>query len=645
MAFLASQPEACVHGLQGRHTVLLRHNAAGADLTGGDQPDVDAGIRQGTEHPTGGAGGGRHSRAHSADPGDGLPFFQCGAGPLRQQGSQGDIRPVAILLAQDETDVAGTVAVESLRLNDGIEADAPFRQGGAQGCRGAGSVRHMAHRELGLITVEGDSAHFGLVRAAQLRIQLHLCVRHIEGLLDGLQRLAAGGGIDHAAHLHFAGGDQPQVDPLLRKAIEQVGGDAGTPHDPGTTDAEFGQSPLGRQLSAQAVEHRLAHRAGTVQLGFCHREGDVVAAALVGGLDDQIHVDARRREGLEQACGDAGLIRDVGEGQHGLSFHLLHTIHGAAQFQAVLADRSFAAAGEQRSGLVTPTRTHPHGNAVVAGNLHRPRVQHRGPQAGQFQHLVAAHLRHQLRIGHLARVGAEHAGDIGVDLTDVSLERRREGHGRGVGSAPTEGGDFRHAAGAAAGALEAGHHHDPSFVEVVLDAIGADFQDAGAAVGGFGHDPHLRPGHRNSRHPLLIQGHRQQGDRHLFAAGQQHVHLPLWRVVADRCGQTGQLIGGMSHGRHHHHHGITGVAAAPDPLGHSLDAFDAADGGAAELLHQEGHGRISATLDFLTQPSSPSRKASPGWAPRLSRASTSSRRPSRERNRFGGRPCNCLRIT
>ena len=143
----------------------------------------------------------------------------------------------------------------------------------------------------------------------------------------------------------------------------------------------------------------------------------------MGGLDDQINVDVCSGERFKQARGDAGLIGDVRQRQHRLRLQLLHPIHRAPQLQAALPDRSFAAAGEQGSGFITPAGAHPHGNAVVPRDLHRPGVQHRGPQARQLQHLVAAHLRHQLGIRHLARIGAEHSGNVGVDLADIGFER------------------------------------------------------------------------------------------------------------------------------------------------------------------------------------------------------------------------------
>jgi len=340
----------------------------------------------------------------------------------------------------------------------------------------------------------------------------------------------------------------------------------------------------------------------------------------------------------------------VGEGDHGLTLHRVHAVHWAAQFQAAAADGPCVAAGESCARGIAPARAHHQSYAVVTGDLHSPGVQHRGAQAGQFQHLVAADGRHQLGVGHFAGIGAQHTGHIGVDLTGVGTKGSRQGHGGGVGSAAPQGGDLVDAVTAGGGALEPRHNHDLSLLQPAADAIGADAEDAGSAVGGFGGDSHLGAGHRDGSHALGLQCHRQEGDRNLFSARQQHVHLPLGRTGVQASGEAGQFIGGVAHGGDHHHHVIAVLPAAADAISNGLDAFHAADGGAAELLHQEGHGPGFSNAGFShpmggDQPSSPSRKASPGRAPRFSRASTSSRRPSSDRKRLAGRPCSCLRIT
>ena len=103
----------------------------------------------------------------------------------------------------------------------------------------------------------------------------------------------------------------------------------------------------------------------------------------------------------------------------------------------------------------------------------------------------------------------------------------------------TEGGDFVQAITAGAGALETGDHHHLASVDSVLDSVGADPEDSCPAMGGFRGDAHLRSGHRRCTDPLSVQGHGQQGDRHLFATGQKHVHLALCGGGGDGVGQTG----------------------------------------------------------------------------------------------------------
>ena len=217
-------------------------------------------------------------------------------------------------------------------------------------------------------------------------------------------------------------------------------------------------------------------------------------------------------------------------------------------------------------------------------------MQYRGPEAGQLQHLVAGDRLHQLGIGHLARVCGEHTRHIGVDLAGVSPQGSGQGHGRGVGAAAAQGGDLGHAAQAVAGALEARHHHHVAVAQQPLQSVGAHFEDAGAAVGRFGEDAHLRACHGHGRHPEGVQGHGEQSDRHLFARGQQHVHLPLRRIAADRPGQPGEFVGGVTHGRHHDHQVVAGLAAAGDAPGHRLDALRIGHRGAPEFLNQQGHG-------------------------------------------------------
>ena len=152
----------------------------------------------------------------------------------------------------------------------------------------------MTHAQLRLIPVEGDPTHLRFASVADGWIELHLRILQFEGLTHGLQRLASIRSVNHAAHLHFAGGDQPQIDALLRQTREQTGGDAGATHHPRAADAQLRHPPFGREISPQALQQTCTDVLGPLQICLRHGEGDVVAAALMGRLDDQIDVDVRR---------------------------------------------------------------------------------------------------------------------------------------------------------------------------------------------------------------------------------------------------------------------------------------------------------------------------------------------------------------
>ena len=141
----------------------------------------------------------------------------------------------------------------ALRLHDGIEADAGVGQHTAYGRGGAGLIRDSANSHLGLIPVEGHAAHFRFARTRWRRIEVELPFVEFKALSCRLQGLAALMACHQTAHLHLAGGDQAQVDASLGKGVEQASRHTGTPHDPGTGDAQFGHTALGADRGAFAA--------------------------------------------------------------------------------------------------------------------------------------------------------------------------------------------------------------------------------------------------------------------------------------------------------------------------------------------------------------------------------------------------------
>ena len=64
-------------------------------------------------------------------------------------------------------------------------------------------------------------------------------------------------------------------------------------------------------------------------------------------------------------------------------------------------------------------------NVVVAGELDAAQGQHLAAGAGHLEHLVEVDVGQLAGLRHDARVGGEHAGDVGVDLARVGAERLR----------------------------------------------------------------------------------------------------------------------------------------------------------------------------------------------------------------------------
>ena len=222
---------------------------------------------------------------------------------------------------------------------------------------------------------------------------------------------------------------------------------------------------------------------------------------------------------------------------------------------------------------------------VALGHLHRAVVEHLGAQAGQFQHLVEGDLLQLAGPLHRAGVGGVYAVHVGVDLAQIGMEGRRQGHRRGVRAAPAQGGDVA----VLVDALEPGHQHDLVLVQLGLDALGLDALDAGVAVSGIGVHARLPAGEGDHliAHPL--NGHGAQGDGDLLAGGQEHIHLPLGGVGIELLGLGDQVVGGVPLGGEHHHHAVALLIGLGDDPGHVAHAVRVGDRAAAEFLYNQCH--------------------------------------------------------
>ena len=136
----------------------------------------------------------------------------------------------------------------------------------------------------------------------------------------------------------------------------------------------------------------------------------------------------------------AGLAGRVGDGGDERLFHGL-----------LLGD-------DNGTGRVVEARSAVDAHAVVAGVLDAAQLQDARARGGHLEHLLERDDGQLARVGHDPRVGAEDAGDVGVDLADVGADGGgQRDRGRVRAAAP----ERRDVLGGR-DALEAGHEHDAS---------------------------------------------------------------------------------------------------------------------------------------------------------------------------------------
>src|SRR3546814_13864992 len=85
-----------------------------------------------------------------------------------------------------------------------------------------------------------------------------------------------------------------------------------------------------------------------------------------------------------------------------------------------------------------------HAHAHLHREPDRARLEHLGADAREFEHFLIGHIAELARARDDARVGGVDAVDVGVDVAEVGLPRRRHRHGPGVRSAaPTARASWR----------------------------------------------------------------------------------------------------------------------------------------------------------------------------------------------------------
>ena len=238
---------------------------------------------------------------------------------------------------------------------------------------------------------------------------------------------------------------------------------------------------------------------------------------------------------------------------------------------------------------------------MVARVLDRAQLQHAGAGRGHLEHLLEGDDGQLARVGHDARVGGEHAGDVGVDLADLGADRGGQRDRGGVRAAAAERGDVARGA-RRPGSRRRARSRPP---RAPADAVGAHVEDPRLRVRGVGDDAGLRAGQRDRAVAEVVDRHRAQRARDALAGRQQHVHLA-------RIGASARPPGPSRSARRsscraptaRRRRGCPPRASATIRLRRALDALGVGDGRAAELhddraVVHAGWGRVPARVEPL----------------------------------------------
>ena len=373
--------------------------------------------------------------------------------------------------------------------------------------------------------------------------------------------------------------------PSLAEHLEHARRDARVERMPSADDRDLGDrrrrrsdrpAPmLGASPCRRSRARACSRRCGTVNVRS-------VRAVLRQVLDDHVDDDALpRASGAKSRAGDARLSGTP-------RTRILASSRSSVTPETTSRFHRLSSGTTQVPSSVVEARAHVDRHAVLHRESHRADLQHLGAERRQLEHLFVADALDLARRRADVRIGRVDAVDVGVDLADVGLERRRDRDRRGVGAAAPERGDVA----LLVDALEAGDHGDPAAVAARCeDAPRVDALDARARERAVGADAHLVAGERARLAARALDREREQRDRHLLA-GRRRSRRPRARRGCSPPTSRASASSGWSRPtsptRRRRRGGPASRRRQHAP-GDVADALDGADGGAAVFLDDQCH--------------------------------------------------------
>ena len=191
-----------------------------------------------------------------------------------------------------------------------------------------------------------------------------------------------------------------------------------------------------------------------------------------------------------------------------------------------------------------------------------------------------------------ARIGAVDAVDVAVDLAALGAERGRERDRRRVRAAAPERRDFARDAHA----LVPRDDHDAPALELRLDAVRTNFDDARVEVAIVRDDARLRTGEAHRVPAARADRDGQERHADALAGADEHVELPLrdLRALAavPRRGlarELEQAVGGLAHRAHDDDHPMPAPSSRHHDVRDLPQLAEIGERRASELLHDDAH--------------------------------------------------------
>ena len=240
---------------------------------------------------------------------------------------------------------------------------------------------------------------------------------------------------------------------------------------------------------------------------------------------------------------------------------------------------------DQRLASFLEGRPSANGDAGLASDLDRFRMQHLCTRSRHLEHLFIAELGQMLRVRNRARIRGVDAVDIGVDLRVRGIESGGHGQRRRIAPAATERGDLP----LVTHALIAGDDDHAPALELVFDPMRAHVDDARVEMTIVGDDAALGSREGDRVDAPLLNRHREQRHRDAFASREQHVELAPGRGRVDLVSEGEELIGRLAHRRDDDHHVVPRLAGRDDLLRDAVDLLHVGHGAATVFLDDDGH--------------------------------------------------------